>query len=229
MFSFQRLLLLFGLLCVVGAAVSGYCSLPSPPEEFVAVPPVLDFGKIEQGQSLHGEFELVNRFRQPVRIVSLSESCGCSETAVDEPRLAPGERTKLRATWKTGTRRGSSGVQVFVAFALPDDQVRQLTVTLKGEVIPDIAYDPAELVFREGVASKQILRLSPARMPKFVLREVYVSHRAFKAAADKKRNTVEVTFGPTKWRTGDDFNPSLTVVTDSPREPRMYIDLKIAR
>ncbi len=118
--KWHRVLLAFGADSLSASIVFAYLSLAAVPEGFVPTQATIDVGNLEQGQTVHAEFELVNHFRQSLQITNIFESCACSTAGMERRRLAPGERAKLAATWKTGGARGPSKVDLQVQYALED-------------------------------------------------------------------------------------------------------------
>lgn len=223
----QRVLRNGGVLCVFGSAVCGYLSLPGPREGFAAVPRTVDFGQVEQRQVLHAKFELVNHYRQALAITHIVQGCSCSAVQLGAKDLGPGQRTTLTASWDTGTSRGARTVHVVVRYTLADGRTGELPLTMQGDVLPDIACQPQEAIFKAGVAAEQTFRLTPGRLRHFLVTGAFCAHRAFKATVNEKEKSVTVAFDPSRWTDGDDYVPTLTVVTSSSREPRLMLPLKV--
>jgi uncharacterized protein (DUF58 family) len=112
---YRRWLLLLVAFAFLGAALACAYLARTPPEQgLVSVAPVHDFGELSQGQTVDCEFELVNRFAQPVTIKSVIKSCGCTVAEWPREELVPGRRVKLKAGWSVGARRGRSKVDLRV-------------------------------------------------------------------------------------------------------------------
>ena len=88
--TFQRFLLAVGFVCIVASVLCAYFALPEPPDGLVAVEPIKDCGDLRQGQTVPGEFQLINYHRNSVEIVGITESCGCSTVGIDAKHLQPG-------------------------------------------------------------------------------------------------------------------------------------------
>ena len=216
-----------GTFCILGSVVCAYLSLPNRPEGLFANPCEIDLGNLEQAQTVDAVFELANRFRQRLKITGIFESCGCSTTGIEKNQLEPGGQTKLSAVWKTGARRGPSNVQLDVQYSLEDGQTGFVKLIIKGKIIPDIHYAPEELVFEGGANAKKVIQLHPARIKDFAIKSAYSSHRAFKALVNQQQKTVSVEFDPGQWRSGDDANPRVTIVTSSGRVPQLQVYVKV--
>ncbi|MBI2807161.1 MAG: DUF1573 domain-containing protein [Planctomycetes bacterium] len=223
----QSFLLSAALLAATGAAVLGYLAIPGPPEEFAAVNPDLNFGNVGQAQSVIGEFELVNRLKQEVEILGTMESCSCTTIGMGAKRLAPGEKTTVKADWRTGTARGEKRVQIYVKYRLADtDESYLLSLAMSGNVTPDVDVQPIELAFRPGVKETKTVQIGPGVLKNVNVKEVFTSHSAFFAAVSAK-HLIHVKFDPTKWQKGDDHVPYLGIRTNSKVEPLVRVDLVV--
>lgn len=223
----QKLLFVMGVSSLLVAGVCAYFSLPSAPERLVLTNSVIDFGELEQAQSVAGEFELVNRFRQKLHIKRIFESCSCTVSNLEKQLLEPGDRTKLRAEWKTGAGRGPTKVVLHVAYELEDKTTGEISLTMRGNIIPDIHYEPSELVFEHDTPDKRTIALSPCRLKEFDVKEVYCTHKAFNLSWSKE--TITVVFDPARWPQDEDISAYLTVVNSSQRDPKMTISIRVSR
>ncbi len=220
--------LYLGVLCLFSAAALGYYSLPSPPEYFGPVNPELDLGRVEQKQEIQVAFNLENHCREVVTISKVDTSCGCTDATVSRNVLPPGETATLTATWRTGALRGQSSVSLAVAYLSADQRHQILPLTIKGYVVPDILVEPTELTFERGTAAIRTVRLTPGRLDRFQIERAYASHRAISVALLGTEGSLSVQFDPTKTpNNSEEVSGFVAVVTDSPREPVIYIGVKV--
>lgn len=221
-----RIYLTVGLLCLVGSVLCAFFALPGVPETLEAVPPLLQLGDLRQGQEVIGEFQLVNRFRHPLEIHKISESCGCSAVELDSKVLHSGQQTKLKAIWRTGSSRGVRQVHIWLTYRVADEPLRTVELTMQGKVIPDCEYEPGELAFQEGVAEKKTIQVRPGLWPNPVIEQAYASHRAFQVDVIGERE-VHVAFDPAKWEYLGDLMPYLAMHTNCPHERILHIYIKV--
>lgn len=151
-----------------------------PARGLIAVESVHDFGELSQGDKVACEFELVNRFEQPLTIRNVIKSCDCTKAECSRQELAPSERMTIQAEWEVGTRRGQSGTEMTVLAALPDGRLAATKLEMTATIKPDIVYDPEELKFAPD-SPPQIVTFSPGRMKEFALNRAYCTHRALQA------------------------------------------------
>src|SRR5262249_3487106 len=137
----RYLLLVAALVFGAVAMVSAYLARELPAPGLVAAEPVHDFGDLSQGDTVAHEFELVNRFNQPVTIRNVIKSCGCTQAECSRTEVGPGERVTVKAEWKVGASRGRSSVDLVALVGLADGRLARTDLRLAGNVVPDIAYE----------------------------------------------------------------------------------------
>lgn len=98
--------------------------------------------------------------------------CSCSEPILDTKRLAPGESTRLRVTWRTQLRDGPVELPIsvrYVAIGAGPSEPRECRIVLKGNVEPDLVIEPKVPTFDRAV-SVVVVQIVPGRkaVPKFV-------------------------------------------------------------
>ena len=210
--------------CILGSMVCLYLARPAAPSELWVTKPVIDHGEVSQGQEIQATFELVNRFPQSLTIGDVFTSCTCSRAKLSKRHVAPGENLSLTVSWKTGSLRGKSGTNLQVFFKLADGSTDFKLLRIEGTVIPDIRFDPAEIVFAGGQAETASIRFHAGRQRAYSIIRVRCDHAAFKAALHGN-DCVTVDFRVDQWVAGDRSEPHLIVETDSVNVPQMFIPL----
>ncbi len=219
------------MVVVVFGAAAMVCAFLAQREEpasgLIAVEPVHDFGELLQGDKAACEFELVNRFEQPLTIRNVIKSCDCTKAECSRQELAPSERMSIQAEWDVGARRGQSNTEMTVVAALADGSLTATNLLMTATVVPDIVYEPEELKFAPD-SPPQMVTFSPGRMKEFTLKRAYCTHRALEARLLPDGFHVEVLYHadalleevPTIY---------LMVETTSPHEPVCRIPLTAKR
>jgi hypothetical protein len=194
--------------------------------ELACVPAIKDFGNVSQGESLPATFELQNNFNEPIEIVTVKRSCGCSEIQLSRKGLASRETTTLSTIWHTRGSRGPQNLSLWVIYRLKDSQQEGYTeVGLKGNVEPDIICETTELKFQEDTKATKTVKLRPGKMSAFRVIQVSCTQRAWTAMWNEKESTVEVRFDP-KLASDDVIGRHfLHITTDSKNEPLVRIPL----
>ncbi len=219
-------LILAGLSLLASIACA-YLALPPRIETLVATEPVKQLGELGQGVTVPVEFELVNRCPDAVKVVNIIKSCACTSTELSKSSLVPGERATLKVEWSTQAARGPFSSDITVVYSRDGQEQRLLTnLRVEARVIPDIEYQPCQLVFAPGVKARQVITFSPGRDPKAAVVRAYTTHRAFTVRWLPTTSQVEVSFDPPQW---SEENPrvEITAETTSLHEQLIYIPVLI--
>jgi len=219
------------LLVVAGLAFLGslLCvnqARPPVPPELWTDQPVCDRGELSQGEKVHATFDLVNHFPQPLEITKVVTGCTCSKAELSTKHVEPDDHLLLTVSWKTGTARGRSGTDLQVVFQLADGTRGSKILGIQGDVVPDVVYDPTEVVFINGKVASATVHFYPGRQKEFKIRKAFCNHAAFVAHLHGDES-VRVTFQPDKWLAEDRSKPNLIVETDSLNEPQMILPLRV--
>ncbi len=194
-------------------------------DALVPVEQVHDLGELAQGDVVGWQFELVNRFSQPAQIENVVTSCGCSQAECSKQTIAPDEHITVKTEWRVGPRRGRCAILLTLLVRPSGGTLHETSLKLTGSVVPDINYSPEALVLRQG-SDVAVVDFAPGRMPEFVLKRAYCSHRAFEASVLPNGRSVRVVY-----RRGvllDGLNKAeLLVETSSPNEPTCRIPILI--
>lgn len=90
-----------------------------------------DFGGVRQDQELVHDFKVTNEGTEPLEILRISTSCGCTAAITESSTLEPGESTVLRVTLETRKYKGVIQKSVSVA---ANDARRVHTIRVKAFV-----------------------------------------------------------------------------------------------
>lgn len=88
-----------------------------------------DFGFISQGKKARVSFSFRNAGDQPLKILSIHTTCGCTAAAPAKPELAPGEKGEITVTFDSRGKIGETNKIVRVAFNDPERPMVNLTIT----------------------------------------------------------------------------------------------------
>lgn len=76
--------------------------LVSPETKHIAADQLTwDFGRVRAGDVVKHEFVLINNSSKPLKIVSVTTSCGCTVSKARKDLLAPGESTFLSVAFNS--------------------------------------------------------------------------------------------------------------------------------
>jgi Protein of unknown function (DUF1573) len=89
-----------------------------------------NFGKIPQGKPVTHIFEVTNKSNIPLKIATVTASCGCTTPEWDKDKVvAPGEKTNITVGYNAAAE---GPFTKFITVNYNDSQTKQITI--KGEV-----------------------------------------------------------------------------------------------
>lgn len=184
---------------LIGYAILLYWNSFQRDHQVVAIPDVIDIGRVPQG--IHSaDADLKNNSNGSVRILHVRKSCDCSEVAVPNGDIAPGKKVHLTCRWNTRGQRGDVHTTLAVAYSAgKDDEQHYAIITLRAHVIPDFTFDPERLEFEQEHTETKRVAFLPKRLDSLRLYEASVSHPAFDATIDANAIAVKVTFRSERW------------------------------
>jgi hypothetical protein len=226
----RMLLLAVAAICISGSVVCAYLARPQVPATLEAVNSLYEVGEIGQGETKSVEFELVNHFPRNVEIKEVIPTCACTNVELTKKMLAPGEKSVVKANWRTGGTRGPRYTDITVLYT-PDGGTQEgILLHIQGTVAPDILYSPERFEFERETPATRSVVFTPGRMAGVNLKKAWCTHRAFSVKFSKESKELVVNFDPSKW-TIDDNNLApgsvgeVMVETSSPNEPVCRIPL----
>jgi len=95
-----------------------------------------------------GVFAFTNTGSEPIEIVEVHTSCGCTVPELEKRTYAPGERGELRAVFSFDGRDGQQVKTISVATDDPDSKFHDLTLTVNIPKLLDVS--PYFVVWRKG-------------------------------------------------------------------------------
>ena len=193
----DRVTLVGGSCCALAACGCTAQLIGHQAEGIWAIPSRVDHGRLSQGVTVDAAFTLFNNTHQPISIISISESCGCSAVALGKQMLAPGEKLPITMSWQTRNRHGKQAITATIACKLPDGSLDFVDLTVSGFVERDLEPSVDRIVFA-GRDNRTFVVTLRANRPCEVL-DVYSTHRAFSAELRPDRCSIAVIFDPAEW------------------------------
>jgi len=133
---------LMSMLALGGCMRSAPRTARQPPQ-IVFEETSVDFGRVPRGTVVEHRFAVRNAGGLRLTIDNLRSACGCVAAVAPAPMLRPGATGTLDVRYDTSRDAGPETRSVTVYSNDPRHPVTTLTLT--GEVMSDIATDPAEL------------------------------------------------------------------------------------
>lgn len=115
--------------------------------------PVFSFGTVRNGEKVEHTFIIKNEGSAPLTVRRVQPACGCTIGVIEKNTLAPGEETKIQATFDSTGFRGEKKIPIRLYTNDPKQAMTELL--LRGEVKQDVDVRPQQVSF--GVVRKSDL------------------------------------------------------------------------
>jgi hypothetical protein len=193
MFKYGLVFILIGL-----ATVAAYWASPrdtSLPPGLYADPAIFDAGTCYQRDRIPVRITLINGYNTAIKIRSAIASCGCTQPQLAHTLLQPGEQTTITLEWAVGNQRGNISQSIFVYYAIPTlhpAALQRKEILMKAQVIPDICYEPVEIMFIRGQKATKEIILKPGYYSSFMIKDIYTNTRDISAYYENSK--IELTY-----------------------------------
>ena len=104
-----------------------------------------EFGTVARSAKTEHRFAITNIYNQPLEVIAVRASCGCTTPIIEDKVIAPGQVGYILARFNTGTHTGQKQATLTVTLGKPAH--RELQLTVKGYIRSDIVFNPGELNF----------------------------------------------------------------------------------
>lgn len=108
---------------------------------------VYNWGRLLEGESVTHAYRFWNRGDEPLEILGVGTTCGCTAALVTDSLLAPGEQGEITVTFDSRARMGNQSKTVYVATNDPEQKTVELKI--EGEVYTYVRVNPSSLNFGE--------------------------------------------------------------------------------
>jgi len=106
-----------------------------------------DFGMVPRGVKVKHDFLLVNRLAEPVTILSLRPSCGCTSGRAATSTVAPGQSAVIEAEMDTRNFLGPKSTVLFVSLMTASGQEGEARLGVSSHILSDIVLNPGSIDF----------------------------------------------------------------------------------
>ncbi|MDN5213827.1 DUF1573 domain-containing protein [Fulvivirgaceae bacterium BMA12] len=90
--------------------------------------PVYDFGKVNLGEIVNGNFTIINNGADVLNLRQVKSNCNCAVAKPDQAYINPGDSTNLNVTFNTTGRKGTQHKTITVYSNDPRKSVVMLTI-----------------------------------------------------------------------------------------------------
>jgi hypothetical protein len=136
------LFFVFALLMCAGASVKAQ-NAPASGPKFKFTEEVHDFGVVKRGPIAFHTFEFTNTGDQPLIVMNVTPSCGCTNVEWPKQPVLPGQKGTIQLGLKTIEQNGVFNKEVYIQSNAPAPKgAKRYTLYIKGNAVDDPASVP---------------------------------------------------------------------------------------
>jgi hypothetical protein len=127
-----------------------------------------DFGMVPRGVKVKHDFQLINRLSEPITIVSLRPSCGCTSGRAQSSTVGPGQSTVIEAEMDTRNFVGAKATVLFVTLVTASGREAEARLAVSSFILSDIVLNPGAIDFgtlKRGQPATQVLSVERINRP----------------------------------------------------------------
>ncbi|MBV8382862.1 MAG: DUF1573 domain-containing protein [Planctomycetaceae bacterium] len=145
---------------------------------------VHDFGPVARGAKVRHDFLLVNRLPEPISIVDIRASCGCTSGRASASTVPPGQAAKVEAEMDTRNFVGPKATALFVTLMTASGREAEVHLGVSATILSDVVLNPGTIDFgavARGQAPTQTLTIDRVGMPDWRAERMVSTSRALNA------------------------------------------------
>jgi hypothetical protein len=106
-----------------------------------------DFGPVPRGAKVKHNFVMTNRLAEPVSILSLRPSCGCTSGVASASTVRPGASAVIEAAMDTRNFLGVKATILFVTLVTSSGREAEVRLGVTSNILADIVLNPGSIDF----------------------------------------------------------------------------------
>jgi Protein of unknown function (DUF1573) len=190
-----------------------------------------DFGMVPRGVKVKHDFLLVNRLAEPVTILNLRPSCGCTSGRANTATVAPGQTAVVEAEMDTRNFAGPKSTVLFVTLITAGGRAGETRLGVSSHILSDIVLNPGSINFgtvARGHTATQLLTIERINAPGWRFLRMVSASRALNAQlAETGRNESSVSYSLTVSLKPDapagPLRDELRLISNDPETPSIPI------
>src|SRR4051812_30020090 len=127
-----------------------------------------NFGPVPRGAKVKHDFVLTNRLAEPITILNLRPSCGCTSGKASASTVNPGEQAVVEAQMDTRNFLGLKSTILYVTLVTPSGREAEVRLGVTSNILADIVLNPGAIDFgtvMKGQAPTQVLTIERINAP----------------------------------------------------------------
>ena len=157
---------------------------------------VHDFGPVARGGRVRHNFVLTNRLAEPITIVNIRASCGCTTGKASTALVPPGQQALVEAEMDTRNFVGAKATTLFVTLVTAGGQESEVRLGVNAMILSDIVLNPGSIDFgavARGQAPDQVLTIDRIGAPNWRVQRMVSASRILNATlVEAKRDDSSV-------------------------------------
>jgi hypothetical protein len=117
-----------------------------------------DFGTVARGSVVRHPFVLTNRLAEPVTIVNIRASCGCTSGSANASVVPPGGSAIVEAQMDTRNFVGPKATVLFVLLATPSGGEVEVGIPVQSLILSDVVLNPGTIDFGTLTRGQKVSR-----------------------------------------------------------------------
>src|SRR5438105_12679808 len=121
-----------------------------------------DFGPVPRGAKVKHDFLLVNRLAEPISILNLRPSCGCTSGRASASIVGPGQTAVIEAQMDTRNFVGLKSTVLYVALMTAGGREAEAGLGVTAQILSDIVLNTGSIDFGtvlRGQSPTQVLTI----------------------------------------------------------------------
>lgn len=197
-----------------------------------------DFKTVARGSDTVHRFEVTNKYKEDIRLLSVRSSCGCTTPSLESKDLKSWEKGYVVAKFNTRTFTGIHSATLTVDIEVRSKTVSpyrgQVQLRVHGNIRGDIVFEPGSLFFGDvdqGVSTERKVSVSYSGRSSWRIQDVRSASDNLEVELTERRRSGNRVVYDLMARLKPNANPGLikeqlVVVTNDGGNPRVPIDVE---
>lgn len=151
-----------------------------------------DFGTVPRGGKVRHQFVMVNRLKEPVTIVNVRASCGCTTGQALVSQVAPGQQGVVEAQMDTRNFVGHKATTLFVTMMTASGREGEARLGVSSMILSDVVLNPGAIDFgtvSRGQSPTQVLTMERVGNPSWKVERMVSTCRVISAKLTETART----------------------------------------
>jgi hypothetical protein len=192
-----------------------------------------DFGPVARGAKVHHPFILTNRLNEPVTILNIRASCGCTTGKPSLTTIPPGQKAIVDAEMDTRNFTGKKSTNLFVTLVTAQGKESEVRLAISSTILSDIVLNPGTIDFgtvTKGQTPQKVLTIERLGAPNWQVERMLSACKAIDATmVETARKGSTVSYALTVLTKADApagvLRDEIRVLTNDPESPNITIQV----